>query len=91
MTISIVFVGAGVDAGAHFVDHDPQQELEQQAAVSGVAFPAYCSGASSNFVSQPREQKWYVSPLYNDEPTAFAGSIFIPQTGSTKRVGVAVT
>lgn len=50
--------------------------------MGAAAVPEYWAGAASNFVSQPREQKWYVSPLNVDEPTAFAGSIVIPQTGS---------
>jgi hypothetical protein len=63
-----------------------QQEwlVEQQEAFVAVATaaPEYLSGAASNFVSQPREQKEYVSPLWRDEPAAVAGSMVIPQTGS---------
>ena len=55
---------------------------QEPAAAGAAAAPAYCAGAVSNFVSQPREQKWYVSPFQVDEPTAFAGSMVIPQTGS---------
>jgi hypothetical protein len=57
-------------------------ELQQEGAAGAGAVPAYSAGAASNFVSQPREQKWYVLSLYVDEPTALAGLIVIPQTGS---------
>jgi hypothetical protein len=53
----------------------------QQDALSA-AVAAYCAGAASNFVWQPREQKWTVSPLQRDEPAACAGSMVMPQMGS---------
>ena len=40
-------------------------------------------GSFLNFSRQRRPQKWYVAPLYSNDPALLAGSTFIPHTGST--------
>src|SRR5690348_83944 len=65
-------------------------EQHEPAATGAAVEPAYSAAAASNFVSQPRVRRWYVWPLWLDEPTAGAGSMLIPQTGSVVVVVVVV-
>ena len=62
-----------------------EQQLEAGAAVTSL--PTYAAGAESNFASQPREQKYQVSPANCEEPTAFSESMLMPQTGSMTFIG----